>query len=317
MNTIPLTLDDRKTSYAVVGGRGCPGNFPVSVVILNRGPRIYRAALVQDILDAGFDSLISVETGRPSPELEGVATRFPQLRFILLRDDVSVGEQINIAMREACSPYVFVIWNDMRLASSALSARFFDRVAELDAACLVPQLSSADGSVVPSVMHPALAGQALRCVPLPPAKDGEGSLFPYDYCGIYSRERFVLSGGFDWTISQAYWQLMDFGMRLWLWGERVSHAQALKIRYQGSPPDTDLTPDASYARFWLKNLAPRHRGDSAYLPGRRFFRFLLSSRLGPVEARNEFLAARTWVKANEYRFKQDAARLVNLWDPLP
>jgi hypothetical protein len=319
MNTIPLTLDDRKPTYNVLGGgRVKPAGeaFPVSVLLLNRGPRLYRIKLLEELADIGFDSIVSLETLSVSPELEGLSARFPQLRFIVFQEELNIGEQLNVGMRESGAPYVFVLWNDMRLATSALSSRFFDRVVELDAACLLPTLSGADGSLVPSIMNPAAAGQNLRVVPLQPAKDGEKSLFPFDLTGIYSRERFIMSGGFDWTIANPYWQRMDFGMRMWLWGEELLYAQALRLNYQGTLPSFDSTPDEHYGRFWLKNLAPRHKGDSAELPAQRLLPFMLKSSYGPFRAYAEFQAARNWVRVNAYRFKQDARRLIELWDPL-
>ncbi len=264
----------------------------------------------------GFPSILVLETNAESPELENLSSRFSQLRSIVFQEALSVGEQINVGIRESHGPYVFALWNDMRLSSSALSSRFFDKVRELDAACLVPNYTSADGQAVPSAMNPAAAGQALRVVPLPPAKDGEKSLFPFDHAAIYSKERFVLSGGYDWTITNPYWQLMDFGMRLWLWGEQIVHSRALKMAYIDAPPPMDTTPDRSYARFWLKNLAPRYEDDHAELPGCRFLPFLFNSRLGPVSSVEEFNAAKRWIRTNAYRFRSDAKRCIDLWDPM-
>mgnify|MGYP002777256221 CR=1 FL=1 len=317
MNTIPLTLDARKPTYTVLGGaRPRQGGFPVSVLLLNRGPRLYRAKLLEELADIGFESIVSLETGADSPELEGLLGRFPQLRIVAFREELNLGEQLNVGMRESSSPYVFVLWNDQRLATSALSSRFFDRVQELDAACLTPSLFAADGQAVPAVMHPAAAGQGLTVVALPPGKDLEKTLYPYDLCGIYARERFVMLGGFDWTIANPYWQRLDFGMRLWLWGERALCAQALKLNYQGPLPPLDTTPDEHYARFWLKNVAPRLESDAATLPGERFLPFLFRSGLGPFRAYREFRAAATWVRTNAFRFKDDARRLLDLWDPM-
>jgi len=149
---------------------------------------------------------------------------------------------------------------------------------------------------------------------LPPAKDGTRSLFPFDYCGIYSRERFVLTGGFDGGIVNPYWQKLDFGFRSWLWGEEIRIASALKVAYDAAPSVEDATPDSGYARFWLKNLAPLFRGDSSWIPGNRFWTYLKCRPAGLFSALSEFRAAREWVGINKYRFKGDAAGLVDLWD---
>ena len=198
MNTIPLTLDAHKPTYTVLGGSRGSGraeSFPVSVLLLNRGPRLYRASMLQELVKVGFDSIISVEGPGESPELEGLASKHPQVRFICLRDEANLGVMVNIGMRESCAPYVFVLWNDLRLATSTLSSRFFDKVVDLDAACLVPTLSDASGQMVPSISHPAQSGKALKVVHLPPKKDGEKCLYPFDACGIYSREKFSQLGG--------------------------------------------------------------------------------------------------------------------------
>lgn len=319
MNTIPLTLEDRKPTYTVLGGsriRSCADAFAVSVIVLNRGPRLYRSALLQDLSDVGFDSILSIEAEGESPELEGLVARFPQARFVSFQERVNLGDMLNAGMRESCAPYVLVLWNDMRLATSALSSRFFDRVAELDAACLVPTLCDPAGAVVPSIMHPAVSRSSLRMLALPPRADGDKSVFPFDLCGIYSREKFILLGGFDWTIESPYWQRMDFGFRAWLWGEEIRYAQALRLNYGSRIPADDVTADRHYGRFWLKNLAPVHRGDSAYIPVSRYFKYAANARGWPLDTLSEFRAARSWVSVNSFRFKQDASRLADLWDPV-
>ena len=319
MNTIPLTLDAYRPTYTVIGGtrsRPSRDGFPVSVLLLNRGPRLYRASLLQDLTHIGFESIISMETGSDSPEIESLAARFPNVRFISFQESVSIGDRLNVGIRESGAPYVFVLWNDMRLATSTLSSRFFEKVVELDLACLVPTIADTQGVIIPSIVHPAMARQSLRMVPLTPSKDGENTVFPFDWCGIYSREKFILLGGFDWTIRNPYWQRLDFSMRAWLWGEEIRYAQALRLKYESSPPPDDVSPDIDYGRFWLKNLAPVYRGDSALIPGVKFFPFLARARRGPLSALDEFRAAKTWVTANAFRFRQDASRLADLWDPV-
>lgn len=318
MNTIPLTLDAYRPTYTVLGGgrgAGCREGFPVSVLLLNRGPRLFRASLIQDLVKVGFDSILSVEDTSDSPELEALVSKHPQLRFICLKEACNLGIKINIGMRESCAPFVFVLWNDMRLATSTLSSRFFDRVVELGASCLVPTLNDATGSPLPSISHPAQSGASFKVVQLPPKSDGEKSLFAFDSCGIYSKEKFSLLGGFDWTLSNPYWQKLDFGMRTWLWGEDIRYAQALKLNYESPPPSDDTTPDEDYGRFWLKNLAPVYKGDSATLPGSRLWRFILRARINPKAAYDEFRLAKDWVSACSYRFKDDASGLADLWDP--
>ncbi|MDP3178698.1 MAG: hypothetical protein Q8M76_12405, partial [Spirochaetaceae bacterium] len=259
MNSIPTTLDALTVPYTIVGGakgKLCPDSAPISVVLLGRGNRLYRGEVLRELARAGFESVVSVEIGGEPVEMESLSGRFPHARFLLLKEAVSPGVQLNIAIRESCGPYVFVLWSDMRLSSQTLSSRFFERIAEQNILCQAPSLFTKGGEAVPVAAAPALHRSNLKILSLVPTKDGARSVYPIDYCGIYSRERFALLGGFDGGLSNPYWQKMDFGFRAWLWGEEIRVAQALKVGYVDSPPIEDQTADECYKWFWLKNLAP-------------------------------------------------------------
>lgn len=305
--------------YTVVGGqkaRNCPEGLPVSVVLLNRGSRLYRAKLLADLERIGFDSILSIEAGPETPDVESLSGRFPRVRFLFLQGELSPGERINLGIRESCGPYVFVLWSDQKLSTVGLSSRFFERLAEQDLLCAAPFLASRDGEPTPTQMVPAFEGTRLRVLPLAPQRDGDKTLFPFDGSGIYSRERFVRTGGYDGTIPDPWWQKMDFGFRAWLWGEEMRMAQALRMGYEGSLPAEDTTPGASYGRFHLKNLAVRVREDGGNLPLGAFPPFLFRASRDPFRAVSEFRAVRDWVRINKYRFRWDARSVVDLWEPL-
>jgi hypothetical protein len=317
MNSIPTTLDAGAVPYTVVGApkpslSGDAG--ATTVVLLNRGSRLYRGDAIGDLERAGLRNILSVEPAGEAVDVEGLSARHPSARFLLLSETASVGVQVNLAIRESPGPYVFVLWNDMSLSAQGLSSRFFERLAERDLLCSVPALFAKAGEQLPSVSSPAFNKSSLKILGLMPEKDGAKSLYPFDYAGIYSRERFVLTGGFDPGLANPYWQKLDFGFRAWLWGEEIRLAQALKLSYAEPAPPEDETPDAGYKWFWLKNLAPSYRGDSGAIGMSRFWTYLRSRRDGIGPALGEFRTAREWVRLNRYRFRTDAASLVDLWD---
>ncbi len=319
MSTIPTTLNDRPVPYTVVGGlkgRACPEGLPVSVVLLNRGSRLYRAQLLADLERVGFESILSIESGPETPDVESLSGRFPQVRFLFLKEEITPGERINLGMRESCGPFVFVLWNDQRLSTAALSSRFFERLSEQDCLCTAPFLSGREGDPAPTQLAPAFERSSLRVLAFSPQRDGDKTLFPFDGCGIYSREKFIRTGGYDGTIPDSWWQKMDFGFRAWLWGEEIRMAQALRMSYEGSPPPEDTTPGTSYRRFHLKNLAVRVREDGGMLPLSAFLPYLFRASRNPFPAAAEFRAAREWVKVNRYRFRVDPRSVVDLWEPL-
>jgi hypothetical protein len=315
MNTIPTTLDAGAVPYTVVGAPKTDADAsPMSVVLLNRGSRLYRGDALGELEKAGLGSILSVEPKPDSLDVEALATRHPGARYLLLSEPASPGVQINLAVRESPGPYVFVLWSDMSLAAQGLSSRFFERLAERDILCQAPALFARGGEQIPGAAAPAFNRSSLKVLNLPPTKDGMKSLYPFDYAGIYSREKFVLTGGFDPGFSNPYWQKLDFGFRAWLWGEEIRIAQALKVSYADAPTPEDETPDECYKWFWLKNLAPTFRGDLGAVSPTRLWSYLLSRRGGAPSALGEFRAARAWVRTNRYRFRTDAASLVDLWD---
>jgi hypothetical protein len=145
----------------------------------------------------------------------------------------------------------------------------------------------------------------IKTISLVPSKEGLASLYPFDGIGIYDRERFIRLGGFDPSIKNFYWQLMDFGFRSSLWGEEIAATMLIKLSYEGAIPLEDSTAGESYRSFYLKNIAPVFRGDYAHIPLGRFPAYY--RRRGELfTAWDEFSAARDWVKVNRYRFVTDA-----------
>ncbi|MBL8965966.1 MAG: hypothetical protein JNG85_03090 [Spirochaetaceae bacterium] len=316
---MPTTLNDSAVPYTVVGGAkarasGTAAGTPVSVLLLDRGARLYRNEVFRELDRLGFESIVSVEEGVDAVDVESLSQRYPQVRFLLLQRGASPGEKINLGIRESQAPFVFALWSDMRLSSAGLSGRFFERLGEQNHLCLAPFLSARKGEVLPSAATPAFQRQNLRILPLAPAKDGTKSLYPFDYVGIYSREKFVLSGGYDAGIANPYWQKLDFGFRAWLWGEEIRQSQALRVAYDEDPPAEDSTPDEDYKWFWLKNLAPTFRGDSALIPPARYWSYLRRRGGRPFAAAREFRAAAEWVRTNSFRFRSDATSVVDLWE---
>jgi hypothetical protein len=168
----------------------------------------------------------------------------------------------------------------------------------------------------PTLIAPAVSRGNVNPLIFTPQKEGLPSLYPFDSIGIYDRERFIRLGGFDATLKNPYWQLMDFGFRSFLWGEEIRVTQQVKLSREGEFPVADTTPDESYRRFYLKNLALVFRGDYAHLPLRRFFSYFRRSGADPFSAWEEFSQARRWIKTNRYRFRSDARMLNDLWEDI-
>ena len=312
MSTTPSTSE---LPYTVVGEQGplAPGSrVGLSAIVLNRGGRPVRAETFIPFAECGVDEVIVVLGPQPHYEIEQLAARVPRARFILLSREVTVGEQINIGMHEARTAHVLTIWTDMR--PPAINPWIVEKVEELDSACVVPLLKSERNETIPSVHAPAFYKSLFRTIPTQPASEGASSLYAYADTGVFDARRFERLGGFDPHIRNPYWQRLDFGMRTFLWGDRIRVLPSLRIQVTRPLPADDTTPDASYTRFHLKNLGIRFVRDQGRLPSRQLLLLSLRSGLGTAESVRLFREVRKWVEEHKYRFSQDARRLTELWE---
>jgi hypothetical protein len=320
MNTTRTISDPRRVPYAVLGGaakaRVRKYLFPLSIVILNRGGRIFRETILDDLGDRDDYEVIVIEGPEAVPEIDALTHRYPLVRFLLLQGDCTAGEKVNLGVEEAQSKLVFVIWSDMRIPLSALSRRVLEKIEERARLCTLPVLKNSRMETVPSLFIPGFAERRLRILSWKPLYDHMKSAFPFDYAGIYHKEKYRFSGGYDGGLDSPYWQKADFGFRVLLWGEEITVNTSIFCQYRQDAPREENTPDQSYKYFYLKNVSVDFRRDRGVLGFGKFPNYLFKSGSGIWRALREFRAVRHWVWENRYRFKTDARELVELW-PVP
>lgn len=321
MNIIHSTFNRVNTSYTVIGNKTQMGKkdnlCSMSALVLSRGGRPYRNELYKELLNLNICEIVSVEFGAKSHfDLEKETTSNNYLRFLILQDEVSVGEMINIGISECSSDYVFVIWDDIIINSKSISYRVFEKISGENRMCTVPLIKSKDGELIPSLMTPLFNKELLKVVPLLENKTLK-TLFPYMFIGIYNKDKFIRLGGYDIDIKNNYWQKLDFGLRANMWGESIGAHKSFEISIGEKGTDVeDITPDKDYRLYCLKNLSVVIKNDIGYLPFTRFFSYYDKSGSSIVDAFKTFLTVRRWVKINRYRFKKSAPFLTKNWEEL-
>lgn len=301
--------------YTVVGGSAQPPKREaVTLLLLNRGGRYLREESLDRVSQLGFAEIISIEGKERSYNVEALAKRFPQTRFLLLESELSPGVQINLAAKECLTNYVYVAWHDMELQK--VPPRLLERLQEDRILCVAPTLRSERGEVMPTLVSPSFHRSGLRVLTLPPQRDGMRTLYPFDFVAVYNLRLFSALGGYSWEIPSRFWQLMDFGFRSHMWGEQILGSTLLRAGYSSKTAPEDQTADAvSYPRFFLRNLLPRVDATGARIPKRRFLSFVLRTGVGVAAGRRLFKEAQRWVDKNNERFTRDARSLVNQWNP--
>ena len=320
MSTTASIFKKQKIPYTVIGGakvdRIGKHQPALAVLLLNRGSRFYRREKLEQLREVGIGTIVCVEGPRLSHDIESLSRDFPQIRFLLLQRQATPGEEINIGMEETHARLVFVLWSDMEFHSLPQEhwAALLKRLEQQQILCGAPRMISCTDQLLPAVQLPALIKGKLNIIPWKPEQEETASLFPFDYCGIYHRKRFLLSGGYDAWMSNPYWQKLDFGMRCHLWGEHIICRREVVVRYNGDTETEDSSADASYKLFYLKNMAVRFDGEMGILPSRKRFAYCLRSDSTWLEARKEFREVQKWVHQNRYRFKSDVPGLINQWE---
>ena len=318
MNTIPSTFNERKVAHTVVGGmqyRGSEQHEDFCVIVLNRGRKYYRQLFFEQLLAEGFTSVISIESNSDVSDMESLSGKFPQIRFLFPQEQLTIGEMINIGFAETAAPYIMVMWNDTHIPPGSFTPRVLEKVKQEHLFCAAPVLSNIKGEAVPNQIVPSLNGNAFSTEQLPCIKNKTARIYPYDFMGIYSRTKCMQLGGFDYTIQNPYWQNLDLGFRAHLWGESIRMFTSFRIQYEGEPAPENISADASYRQFYLKNLAPELTNGTAAIPFKLFFTYLRNSGLNPLRTWQHFSAAQRWTELNKTAFKTTARALIEHWEP--
>jgi len=335
MNITPLIFNKTITGYTTIGGRerkdsavAEDGNIEMCAVVINRHGQYPHRTFFQELEKTGFDSIISIESSSPNYNIEDLSQKFPFVRFIIPEKEINLGEQINLAASEIESPLFFVLHSDMKIIAGGTAKRMAERLSVIrkeddvilnsfKRLCTVPVLVNPNYESMPTIITPLTRNKKMWTGMMEPHNEGELSLYPFNGVGIYDRSKFIGIGGYDPSIKNIHWQLMDFGFRSYLWGEEISLSLHLKILCEKEFPSVDNTADKSYRQFYLKNLAPVFRDNYAHLPLYRFLPFLFKSNEDFFSAWEEFSNKRKWVAENKYMFKSGDVDVINKWNNIP
>ena len=318
MNSIPLTFNERLCNCTVLGGKEQKLNveYPISVLLLGRNPGTYKEQSLETLINSGFENIITIETTKDNFKLEKYVQKFPQVKFIVPTEKTSVGDMINLGMYECKSEYLLVLWDDLVIKNQIFNDFLVNKIIATECACFCPVFANSVMQNIPVQMKPNIDKGSFEVIPSQVIYDNTYTLFPFDFVGVYNKEKFINVGGFDSTIKSSYWQNLDFSVRTWLWGEKIISSPIFRFSYELSEPIMDSTVDSSYFRFYLKNIALVFKSHYAYIPLSYFFQFHRRSSLSFSRAMKEFKIARKWVAKNAYHFKMDIKTLTEKWENL-
>ena len=314
MSIIPTTFNEHVISYAVAGGK----NFKreendVGAVIMSRGGWYNFPSIIKSLLDIGCTSIISVESPKKSIDLDNMIHEYPFVKFLLPQEKTTIGETINISISELKTNYVIVLWNDQSILDSKQLSKAIAEAKSLDKMCLSPVAITKTNDLISVQMLPILKQGHFSTEAIPIIQNNTRSIYAFDFAGIYNCKKFIDFGGFDYTITNPYWQNLDFGFRTFLWGEEIVINTHFKVKYLSMLPVEDTSHDDSYTRFYIKNLRPTVANGKAYMKFDVFFSYMKGMGFNPFMAYNYFKVGYDWVKKNQKRFTVPPYDLISNW----
>ncbi len=301
--------------YTIAGGRLSPEKPPgaedLSIILFNPGTGPFREPRLDELSHLNAREIFSIESEPGPKEALNLVKRYRNLRFLLFPNVVNNGTRINTAISEASSAHCLILPGYAQLG---LTPHAMQRIWRKSQLCSVPILLDKDGGILPTAVGPMPdIDSRFQALPTAPGQGDSPTLLPWDFCGIYLRDRHLALGGFDQAIGEDWWQLLEYGMRAWLWGEEISIDPVCQVRYLTDPPTADMSPRQGYRRFFLKTVAVQRNGGIGRLTRFQWWAYLRDSKDSSAAAGADWKDISRWVQRNRHRFVMDAKELTENW----
>ncbi len=205
----------------------------LSIGILDMGsPEELKASIAWYLENMNF--LLHVMTTEKVVEENELTTKFPDVTFLCFDNFVAVGESINAFASECYATYFLVVRSDVEIIAFN-GAQLIGAFAEHSHPALItPYMLNAEGEILPTLRAPYLRGKLLDPISSCPNSEKvlqQDNLYPLLGLGLYDRALFQRLRGFDEEIGGEFYQLMDFGIRCFLFGYRIYTISDLAIRF--------------------------------------------------------------------------------------
>jgi hypothetical protein len=157
--------------------------------------------------------------------------RFPDVTFIVFSLPVSFGTMANALANECYTTFFYLIRSDASCHTSD-----FDQALTLlnlseKPAVITPVLYNRQGEVVPVIQVPMLRNHLIDPIPFLPSTELQTTLYPFFGIGLYERALFQRLRGFDELVEGSYWQVLDYGLKCWLYGYPIYNFPQLSCSF--------------------------------------------------------------------------------------
>ncbi len=156
---------------------------------------------------------------------------FPSISFIVFNQPLSTATMINVMANECYTTYFFVTRSDLHVIDCDLDSIIAQFNKGPKPALITPLLVNKNEEPIPVVQVPHKEGHVINPLPFFPTHEKESTLYPYLGLGMYERALFQRLRGYDELIIGEYWQFLDFGLRVWLFGYTIYTHSFIKLKF--------------------------------------------------------------------------------------
>lgn len=159
---------------------------------------------------------------------------YQDVTFLCFSAFVSVGESINAFADECYATNFLVVRTDCQIIGFEGAALMQQMGEKNHPAVITPYMLNQEGEIMPSLRAPYLNGKILdplSFVPDAKLRHEEENLYPLMGLGLYDRALFQRMRGYDEQIGGEFYQLLDFGIRCFLFGYRIYTISDIALRF--------------------------------------------------------------------------------------
>lgn len=182
---------------------------------------------LSEFTDWPLHVLMHEEQGR-IPELR---MRFPSVTFIVFSLPAPFGTMANAMANECYTTFFYLVRSDMRCGQFDTEGAIALLHRSDKPAAVTPLLSNRHGESIPVIQAPMLRDGLIDPVPFFPPGKIAPTLYPYLGLGMYERALFQRLRGFDEQVDGDFWQVLDFGVRSWLFGYPIFNLPTLSCQF--------------------------------------------------------------------------------------
>lgn len=245
--------------YQVITGKnsrrftdaGIQAEEPLAVGIMDTGkPEALEKTLRW--YSENFNYQIHVITYSANLENSDISSRYSNATFIVFPKAPSLAQRINALANECVATYFLVTRTDVDME---IFNCIQDFRSSQNTVMITPLVFNSEHELIPTVRAPHIDRKEIDSLSFLPSKGKDENLYPFLGLGLYNRSLFQKLRGYDEQIKGAYWQLLDFGTRCWLYGYNIYSVNSMVISFPGRQSlMEDRSECEGIERFYTKAL---------------------------------------------------------------